>query len=249
MAHLPPFGTSQAFLASFLLWSALASDDLADRSKYAAPPDEPAGRHFPDYCLLNPSELPCPIYCASTSSTVTSTLGAYLNSRPFDTIFSGRGSGNSIMAHLPPFGTSALDKNMDDCQAIAAPTTSWRVPASQENNSTRFILSNYNRTASISAMKSSLNLPSLLSRRKLFRLCLFHKLFHHPLLRNKLISPPPYVSPRLDHIHKLDISFCRSNAFLQSFVPRTSNEWNHLPASIATIADHQLFKNVIANTV
>ncbi|XP_070378925.1 uncharacterized protein [Dermacentor albipictus] len=102
----PYFFLKCAFLASFLLWSALASDDLADRSKYAAPPDEPAGHHFPDYSLLNPSGLPWPIYCASTSSTVTSTPRAYLNSRPFDTAFSGRGSGNSIMAHLPPFGTS-----------------------------------------------------------------------------------------------------------------------------------------------
>lgn len=118
-----------------------------------------------------------------------------------------------------------------------------------QNNSTRFILSNYNRTASISAMKSSLNLPSLYSRRKMFRRCLFHKLFYHPLLRNEIISPPIYISPRLDHIHKVGIPLCRSNTFFQSFVPRTSSEWNRLPAPTVTITDHQLFKSVIATIV
>ncbi|XP_040356982.1 uncharacterized protein LOC121046610 [Ixodes scapularis] len=39
--------------------------------------------------------------------------------------------------------------------------------------------------------------------------------------------------------------FCIS----QSFLPRTSDEWNRLPASIATIEDSHHFKNVLANIV
>lgn len=92
-----------------------------------------------------------------------------------------------------------------------------------QNISVRFILSNYNRTASISSMKSSLNLPTLASGRKLFRLCLFHKLFHHPYLRHDFILPPPYISSRLDHAFKVGIPVCKTNAFFQSFSPRTSD--------------------------
>ncbi|CAN8023563.1 unnamed protein product [Ixodes persulcatus] len=115
-----------------------------------------------------------------------------------------------------------------------------------QNNSVRFILSNYNRTASISSMKSSLNLPTLASRRKLFRLCLFHELFHHPCRRHDFILPPPYISSRLDHAFKVGIPLCKTNAFFQSFFPRTSDEWNRLPAPTAAIEDHNLFKNALA---
>ncbi|XP_065296698.1 uncharacterized protein [Dermacentor albipictus] len=118
-----------------------------------------------------------------------------------------------------------------------------------QNNSVRFILSNYNRTASISSMKSSLNLPSLASRRKAFRICLFHKMFHHPHLRSELIPPPRHLSSRLDHAYKVGVPFCRTNAFFQSFIPRTAAEWNRLPALTATIKDYQLFKNALANIV
>lgn len=118
-----------------------------------------------------------------------------------------------------------------------------------QNNSVRFILSNYNRTASISSMKSSLSLPSLASRRKAFRLSLFHKLFYHSHLHDELILPPQYISSRFDHANKVGIPSARTNAFFQSFLPRTSDEWNRLPASIATIEDSHHFKNALANIV
>lgn len=118
-----------------------------------------------------------------------------------------------------------------------------------QNNSARFILSNYNRNASITVMKSSLNLPSLSSRRKMLRLHLFHKLFHHPSLRDDLISPPRYISSRLDHSHKVGLPFCRTNTFSQSFIPRTSADWNFLPGSAATIENHLHFKSVLSNYI
>lgn len=48
-----------------------------------------------------------------------------------------------------------------------------------QNHSVRFILSNYHRTASITSMKSSLNLTPLATRRKLSCLCLFQKVYHN----------------------------------------------------------------------
>lgn len=114
-----------------------------------------------------------------------------------------------------------------------------------QNNSTRFISSNYNRTASISLMKTNLELPPLALRRKIARLSLFHRIYHHPLLRHQLLSAPHYISSRIDHQQKVGIPSCRSSSFLHSFVPHTSDEWNHLPPDVVTIKDTNQFKEAI----
>lgn len=118
-----------------------------------------------------------------------------------------------------------------------------------QNNSTRFILSNYNRTASISAMKNNLSLPTLSLRRKVSRLSTFHKLYHHPILRDELILQPQYFSNRVDHRHKVGIITYRTNTAAQSFLPRSSREWNHLPPEIVAINDNHLFRDTVANIV
>lgn len=117
-----------------------------------------------------------------------------------------------------------------------------------QNNAARFIHCNYHRTASVTLMKESLSLPSLAHRRSLARLSLYHKIYHHiPELRSELLPPPPYVSSRLDHHHKVGIMTCHTNACLQSFIPRTSIEWNHLPGHIADILEHSRFCDAIAS--
>lgn len=119
---------------------------------------------------------------------------------------------------------------------------------SVQNRSARFIMSNYHRTASVSSMKTSLGLPSLTHRRKIFRLCLFHKIFHQNAdLRRKLIIPPFYISARIDHSHKVGVPNFKTSLFQYSFIPQTSLDWNHLPASIANITDIVLFKRVLTN--
>lgn len=115
-----------------------------------------------------------------------------------------------------------------------------------QNRAARFILSNYSRTASVTHMKSTLNLPSLSLRRKISRLCLFHKLYHtmHSL-SNSLFLPPSYISSRSDHRFKVGIPSSRTNIHFNSFVPTTSSDWNRLPASIASITDAANFKSTI----
>lgn len=117
-----------------------------------------------------------------------------------------------------------------------------------QNNSIRFICSQYSRNASITTMRSNLSLPSLASRRKMHRLVLFHKLYYHPHLHSELITPPQYVSNRLDHTHKVGIPSCRTRAFLNSFIPRTSKEWNCLPALTVEIKDSELFMRALPVT-
>lgn len=55
-----------------------------------------------------------------------------------------------------------------------------------QNRSAHFILSNYHRTASVMSINFSLHLPNLSTSRKVSCLCLFHKIYHHPILLEKL---------------------------------------------------------------
>uniref|UniRef100_V5IC65 Putative endonuclease/reverse transcript n=2 Tax=Ixodes ricinus TaxID=34613 RepID=V5IC65_IXORI len=117
-----------------------------------------------------------------------------------------------------------------------------------QNRSARFILSNYHRTASTTLMKASLSLPTLSLRRKISRLCLFHKIYHsNPTLRQALFSEPFYVSSRTDHQLKVGIPHCSTSTFNASFLPQTSIDWNRLPAAIVTITASDKFKIAITN--
>lgn len=111
-----------------------------------------------------------------------------------------------------------------------------------QNNSVRFILSNYNRIASTTSMKSSLGLPSFASRWKISRLATFHKLFHHPTLHDQLNLNLQYISHRINHRHKVGIALCNSQCFYRSFIPPTSVDWNYLPEDIVTITNSHLFR-------
>lgn len=86
------------------------------------------------------------------------------------------------------------------------------------NRYARSILSNYHRTASVSSMKASLSLPSLSSCRKLYRLCLFHKIFHYnPVLRRRSFLKPSYISSRIDEEPKVGVPHCTTSFFERYF--------------------------------
>lgn len=88
------------------------------------------------------------------------------------------------------------------------------LPEAVQNRSARFIQANYNRTASIRSMKDNLLLPSLVHRRRVSRLCRFHKIYHHiAQLNAQLVISPLFVSARINHRHKIGVPFCHSNSF------------------------------------
>lgn len=118
-----------------------------------------------------------------------------------------------------------------------------------QNNSVRFILGNYSRTASVTSMKDSLELPSLACRRKFSRICLFHKIYYNHTLHDNLILPPSYISSRSDHPQKVGILRCSTHTCYQSFIPRTSQDWNNLPGSITSIVHHSHFHDVLNSSV
>lgn len=97
-------------------------------------------------------------------------------------------------------------------------------------------------------IKYNLDLPKLSLRHKIARLCLFHKIYHcNPTLRDSLLSLPLYISSRNDHQFKVDVPCCRTNTHFNSFLPRTSSDWNRLPASIVLLVNMHEFKQALVN--
>lgn len=119
---------------------------------------------------------------------------------------------------------------------------------SLQNRAARFIFSDYSRHSSVTALKRRAELPELLHRRKLSRLSLFHKLYHHASLHGDFFEPPAVIFPRRDHPYKVKRITCKSSAFSRSFIPRTTIDWNNLPSHIASEKDTTKFQEQIQNT-
>lgn len=120
---------------------------------------------------------------------------------------------------------------------------------SVQNRAVRFFLSNYHRSVSVSLLKSTLHIPLLSIRRKNLRISLFHKIYHHnPFLRSLWIHPALYHSARHDQAYKVSIPHHNTLACSQSFLPKTSIDWNNLPASLVSITEPTRFKNALINS-
>lgn len=121
---------------------------------------------------------------------------------------------------------------------------------SLQNRSARFIVSNYERLASVTEMKKQLNLDDLSTRRTISSLCTFHKIYHsNQILKHSLFADPTYVSSRIDHNFKVGIPLSRTKQYHDSFVPKTSVHWNSLPASIVCITEPVTFKSAVYDYV
>lgn len=113
---------------------------------------------------------------------------------------------------------------------------------SVQNKDARFITKNYLRTSSVAEIKSSLNLAPLEIRRLLTLLSFFHKLhFNQSFHAIFNIRPARHISSRLDHQHKIEPIFARTNLFFHSPLLLAIREWNLLPADIVCIVNHDSF--------
>lgn len=115
---------------------------------------------------------------------------------------------------------------------------------SVQNRATRFILSEYSRGSSISALKTQLNLSTLVSRRKIARLCLYHKFFYSLPIDDQHIRRAHRIS-RTTHPKAVYPEYARTTTFQQSFFLRTARDWNDLPAETALIIDFKCFRRTI----
>lgn len=112
-----------------------------------------------------------------------------------------------------------------------------------QNRAVRFISSCYSRKTSITALKHSLAIPSLESRRIISRLCLLHHFYYHPRTRHEKLQPPHRTSSRLSHDHSIARINCRTLALKSSFFPDAIALWNGLPNTIASCTNRTSFRD------
>ena len=117
---------------------------------------------------------------------------------------------------------------------------------SVQRRSARFILNNYERYSSVTAMLEQLNLSPLVTRRTCNRIVMMFKIFkkavHIP------VEPPIFTFNRLGtrgHSLKLYQLSARINSYANSFFPDTIKLWNNLPPSFVNTNSIDNFKSLI----
>ena len=116
-----------------------------------------------------------------------------------------------------------------------------------QRRAARFVLQRHHNTSSVTDMLKSLEWESLASRRTKSSLTIFFK------IQNSLIAIPPpalvcpSLRPRPDCPHQLQIPFCQTDSYKNSFFPRTIRQWNSLPSSTATMSSLPPFKAALSS--
>lgn len=118
-----------------------------------------------------------------------------------------------------------------------------------QNRAARVISSKYSNNISVTALKESLNLPSLEARRIVSRLCLVHAFFYHPQSRHVLLQPSHRTSSRINHSQPIAPINCRTSAMNNSFFPNGITLWNNLPDNIITCSNRQTFRDKLNNYI
>jgi ribonuclease P/MRP protein subunit RPP40 len=110
----------------------------------------------------------------------------------------------------------------------------------------RFICGNYKREESVTAMRVKIGLPTLEERRKQSRLTMLYK-----IVNNKVAIPlPEYIQlrgrvTRSQHKQKFTRLSTSSDAYRNSFFPRTLKDWDELPNDVIELPSIGQFKGAI----
>ena len=122
-----------------------------------------------------------------------------------------------------------------------------------QRRAARWVLNDFNRFSSVTAMLQHLSWPSLQLRRKISRLQALFKIIHMPicfvvhlfitivndgyLSQHYSLSIPPHFismtrSTRLYHPHRFILPNSSTYSYQQSFFSRSIKDWNNLPSSV-----------------
>lgn len=120
---------------------------------------------------------------------------------------------------------------------------------SLQNRAARFIHSSYSYDVSISALKEKSKLQSLLHRRTISSLGLFHKFFYSSLNRMPYITPPSRISQRTGHPLQVSKPRTHTTTFSTSFFSRTASEWNALPHHVVSTNNRHMFYAAVSSVL
>jgi len=120
-----------------------------------------------------------------------------------------------------------------------------------QRRSARFVLSDYHRTSSVSAMLQRLAWPTLQSRRRLSRLTLLYKAINGsiaiPVDDLSLMTRATRMNSGFSKVYTLISSTC--DAYKYSFYPRTVKDWNNLTDGIRNAANTDAFNSAASKCV
>lgn len=111
-----------------------------------------------------------------------------------------------------------------------------------QNRAARFIAQNYQRHSSISQIKRDIDLQSLVIRRKIALLALFHKYIHCMKTSPFPLHTPVRRSARTRNQRSFIRLFGRTRAFHQSPLPQAISLWNDLPDVIVSVTNSKVFR-------
>ena len=152
---------------------------------------------------------------------------------------------------------SLVRPHIEYCSSVWDPHTKHNIKKVEavQRRAARFIMNDYGRKSSVTAMLKDIQLPSLQERRLNQRLVMMHKIIHNNVdlhlddhlefnTRDSAASSTRHHNPL-----SLKIPSSKTNCHQKSFFPNTARDWNKLPYSTTSIADSTIFqKHLISAT-
>ena len=120
-----------------------------------------------------------------------------------------------------------------------------------QRQAARFVVNNYHRRDSVTAMLNELQWTSLEKRRQTASLILMYRIHHKQVAINpdNYLTPLVHSSTRSYHPLKYQTIPARIQLYRYSFFPRTVNWWNSLPGDVLALSSAEAFKGTVADHI
>ena len=153
---------------------------------------------------------------------------------------------NFIMRNFHPASTTVKEKlyttlvrpHLEYGSVAWSPHLSKNIAAIEkvQRRAVRFVCGDFFKRSSVSEMLADLNWSSLEERREANQLTYLYK-----IINNVVFINPPALKPKISRLRRGNsIQFneitVKTDAYLQSFLPKTARKWNKLPQEIVTVA-------------
>ena len=92
----------------------------------------------------------------------------------------------------------------------------------------RYVTDNFHRTSSVTSLLNYLNWPTLVERRRQYRLSVMYRILHNQADIHWQSFLTKTSSCTRGHSCRLCAPFCKNHVYASSFFPRTSKDWNNL---------------------
>ena len=123
-------------------------------------------------------------------------------------------------------------KNIDKIEAV-------------QRRAARFVMGDYSRYSSVTAMLSKLNWSSLSERRARFKAIMMHRIVNHQVAINPEEYLTPSTAPSRGHTNKYLLPYARTQVFKYSFFPSAIKIWNAIPEEVINQETIEAFKRSI----